>query len=71
LNLRIWIIKLFNFYNEPKKISPRLLSVLQIRDVFFNPKIVSKLSEILSEIFFPDPDLDFYPSQIPDPDSQP
>ncbi len=50
-------------------ISPRLLSVLRIRDVFFNPKIVLN-SEIFSGIFFPDPDLDFYPSQIPNPDSQ-
>jgi hypothetical protein len=34
-------------------------------------KIISKLSEILSGMFIPDsdpdPDLDFYPSLIPDP----
>jgi hypothetical protein len=34
---------------------------------YFNPKIVTKLSEICSEMFIPDPDLDFYPSLIPDP----
>ncbi len=32
---------------------------------YFNPKIVSKLSEIWSGMFIPDPDLDFLP--IPDP----
>jgi hypothetical protein len=31
----------------------------------FNPKIVSKLSEICFGIFIPDPDLDIFP--IPDP----
>ncbi len=31
---------------------------------YFNPKIVSKLSEIWSKIFIPDPNLDFLP--IPD-----
>ncbi len=31
----------------------------------FNPKIVSKLSEIWSNMFIPDQDLDFLP--IPDP----
>jgi hypothetical protein len=31
----------------------------------YNPKIVSKLSEILSGMFIPDPDLVFLP--IPDP----
>jgi hypothetical protein len=30
-------------------------------------KIVSKLSEIQSGLFIPDPDPDFYSSQIPDP----
>jgi hypothetical protein len=33
---------------------------------YFFPKIVSKLWEIRSEIFLPDPDLDFYLSRIPD-----
>jgi hypothetical protein len=34
----------------------------------FTQKIVSKISEKLSGMFVPDPDLDFfYPSQIPDP----
>ncbi len=32
-----------------------------------NQKIVSKLSEIWSGLFIPDPDPDFYPSRIPDP----
>jgi hypothetical protein len=32
----------------------------------FNPKIVSKLSEIYSGMFIPDPDLDFYLSRTPD-----
>jgi hypothetical protein len=32
---------------------------------YFNPKMVSKLSEILSVMFIPDPDFDFLP--IPDP----
>ncbi len=30
-----------------------------------NPKKVSKLSEIWSGLFIPDPDPDFYPSRIP------
>jgi hypothetical protein len=34
---------------------------------YFNPKIVSKLSEKWSGLFIPDPDPDFYPSRIPDP----
>jgi len=33
---------------------------------YFFPKILSKLWEIWSEIFLPDPDLDFYLSRIPD-----
>jgi hypothetical protein len=45
--------------------------------VFITQKIVSKLSEIWSGMFIPDPDLDFLPipdpgvKKAPDPDSQP
>ncbi len=41
---------------------------------YFNPKIVSKLSEIWSGLFIPDPDPDFIPDprvkKAPDPDPQ-
>ncbi len=53
------------------------------QSIFFNPKIVSKLTEIWYGMFIPDPDLDFLPNQdlgfwiqgskrhrIPDPDPQ-
>jgi hypothetical protein len=35
---------------------------------YFNPKMVSKDSEIKSGLFIPDPDSDFYPSWISDPE---
>ncbi len=38
---------------------------ISVKESIFNPKIVSKLSEIWSGMFTPDPDLDFLP--IPDP----
>jgi hypothetical protein len=34
---------------------------------YFNPKIVSEVAKILSGLFIPDPDPDFYLSQTPDP----
>jgi hypothetical protein len=41
---------------------------IRIKDFkYLNPKIVSRLSEIRSGLFIPDPDPDFLPSRIPDP----
>jgi hypothetical protein len=44
---------------------PECLSQISIKEFkFFSPKIVSKVSEIWSRLFIPDPDLVFYPSRI-------
>jgi hypothetical protein len=48
---------------------PRIrIRIKEFKYLFLTLKIVSKLSEILSGIFIPDPDLDFLP--IPDPRSR-
>jgi hypothetical protein len=55
-------IRIFSIPDPGSQIQFRIL-VKKFK--YFNPKMVSKLSEIWSGMFVPDPDLDFSP--IPDP----